>query len=463
MRIKVKEFFIPQFSNVIERNAFIQSFLKIYLPALIEFALIQFVNMFDQMQVGNCGQAAIAAVGVSNQIKQVVSIAFLAVNVGITSFVARLYGEGKKQEIIMILRNGLIVSLGFSLLVACFGYGGASSLLSLLKVPDSETMALGVSYFRICMFGIVPVALTATITATFRGVGKTRIPMLYNLVANIVNVILNWVLINGIWFFPKMGVRGAAIATITAQIIALLLAITYVFRKDSHLEFDYKVFFSKEKIGFVKNILKIGFPIMIEQAVAKVGMIRYTSLVTALGTSLYATHVICMNIQLLTGMNGQSFSTVSTVMTGQCLGKKDDKMAIKYTFFSTKLCLLVSFVLMLVYCLCGAPLIRLYNDDYQIVNTGIDLLRIVAIMQPFTAFQYVFAGAMRGAGDTKRVSMCYIFAQLICRPSFAYLFINVLNWGISGAWWALVVSESICSVLLILFYLSGKWKGIKIY
>ena len=198
---------------------------------------------------------------------------------------------------------------------------------------------------------------------------------------------------------------------------------------------------------------------MLEQIFRRLGITAYTAVVSALGTNLYATHVICINIQQLTGMNGQSSAVAATTLAGQSLGAKRSDLSVLYTTSCVKMCLGISFILMIIYTFCGAFLIGLYSDVPEIIAVGIVLLRIISLMQPFTAFQYVYSGALRGMGDTKHVALCSMTAQMIGRPVLAFIAVRVLGLGIYGAWYAHCLSEIVYAVLLIVRFRSGKWKS----
>ena len=206
------------------------------------------------------------------------------------------------------------------------------------------------------------------------------------------------------------------------------------------------------------DTMRIGFPAMMEQIFRRLGISAYTAVVSSLGTNLYATHVICINIQQLTGMNGQSSAVASTTLAGQSLGAKRADLSVLYTTCCVKMCLVVSFALMIVYTFFGYFLIGLYSSVPEIVATGIILLRIISVMQPFTAFQYVYSGALRGMGDTKHVALCSMTAQMIGRPALSFIAVRLLGLGIFGAWYAHCLSEIVYAILLMARFRSGKWR-----
>lgn len=440
-----------------DKKSIYRNLLRLIWPAAIEFFLLQLVNMFDQIQVGSLGETALAAVGLATQINLLFVSSFVAVNIGVTALVARAWGGGHREEVPRLLRHGLLLTAVLAAPTAVLGILFADKVLLLMNAPDAVTLRLGTDYLRICLIGFVPVALTSTITAALRGSGNTRTPMFYNLLANAINIFLNWVLINGRLGFPRLEVRGAAIATVIGNSCAFLVACWVAFRPHNVLQVRLRDLVGRINTDYVKRIWAIGFPSMGEQLLVRLGIAVFTATVATLGTTLYAAHSVCINIQALTFMSGMAFSVASTTLTGQSLGANRSDLAKVYSNRCALISLLFSFVLMAIYIFAGPSIIRIYNADPAIVAAGTMPLRIVALMQPFAAIQYVYSGALRGAGDTKSVALITILTMFLCRPLFAYLAIRVFHVGLVGAWVALCLDQTLCSLLIVRRYATEKW------
>lgn len=453
----INAFFRPHFPQDANQRFIMSRLLRLVWPAFVEHALLQLVAMFDKMQVAGLGEAALVATGLAGQIRAIFVTVFVAINIGLTAVVAQAEGRKSRDEIPILIQHGLIITFIIAAIVAVIVYIWADVLLVAFNIPDDTSLRLGTEYFRIIMIGLIPLALTTTLTAALRGIGNLKIPMMYNLVANLINVLLNWILINGKFGIPRLEVRGAAFATVIGQVVAFLIACFVCFRPKNRFGLHLSTMVGKYKKENFQRLLSIGLPAAFESSISKFGTALYTSIVASLGTTLYATHVICIDIQLFTGMSGMAFSAAATTLSGQSIGAGRKDLAVLYGNAASKMCLSFSIILMAVYFFLGGWMISWYNSDPAIVSAGIAPLRIVAFMQPFAAFQYVFAGTMRGAGDTKSVAICYTFVQLFCRPFFAYIAIRFLGFGLNGAWWALASGETICSILLCLRYASGKW------
>ena len=430
-------------------------------PSLIELILTQLASMVDMMMVGQLGPWAISAVGLTTQPKFLMMTMFMAMNVGATALVARYKGMGNQEKANLVLRQALMLTFFLGAIASVVGYVFAKPLIKFMGAADEQTLNAGTSYLKVQMAGFLSVALTSTLTATLRGVGHTRVSMVYNMIANIVNVIFNYMLIYGHFGFPRLEVTGASIATVIGQIVAFFIASFIVLRGKLYLKLRLRDGF-KPHWETMKSIFKIGIPAMIEQLVMRAGMIAYAKTVASLGTVSYAIHNICMNIQAMSFMNGQAFAVSATSLVGQSLGKKRPDMAQAYSSRTRRVGMMVSIILALVFIFLGKSIVGLYNNDPDIISQGSTILMFVALIQPLQSSQFILSGALRGAGDTRATAVISFITVLLVRPGVAMLCVHVLNWGLYGAWIALVLDQLIRSVLVLIRYNSGKWKRITV-
>ena len=431
-------------------------------PSLLELTLTQLTSMADLMMVGQLGPWAITAVGLSTQPKFLMQTAFMAMNVGATAMVARYKGAGEQEKANNIMRQALLMTFVFSVISAVVGFAFAKPLVAFMGGQD-DAMALagGTVYFQIQMLGLVALALTSTITATLRGVGNSRTAMIYNMIANVVNVILNYVLIYGHFGAPRLEVAGASLATIIGQVVAMVIAFFAVIKGKFYLKLRIRDGFRPD-FGEIQKIVKIGIPAMIEQLTMRAGIIIYAKTVASLGTVSFATHQICMNIQALSFMTGQAFGVSATSLMGQSLGKKRPDMAQAYCTRTRRIGMCVAFILTFIFLFFGRFIVACYSDDPNVISTGARILMFVAFVQPFQSSQFILSGALRGAGDTKSIAKIIFLTVLLVRPTLALVLINLFSWGLEGAWVALVADQLLRTALVWRRYKSGKWKTIRV-
>jgi Na+-driven multidrug efflux pump len=198
-----------------------------------------------------------------------------------------------------------------------------------------------------------------------------------------------------------------------------------------------------------------------EQLVMRAGMILYAKTVASLGTVAFATHQVCMNIQALSFMSGQAFAVSATSLMGQSLGKRRTDMAQAYTSRTRTVGFCISMCLAVIFALFGKQIVGLYNSDPEIIRIGGRIMLFVALLQPFQGSQFIIAGGLRGAGDTKTTARITFITVLLVRPGVAILLVH-LGFGLYGAWLALACDQLLRSALVLNRYNSGKWKLLKL-
>ncbi|MBQ2986289.1 MAG: MATE family efflux transporter [Tyzzerella sp.] len=442
--------------------------IRIAWPSFVELLLTQLASMVDLMMVGSMGgkahpeigKQALAAVGLTTQPKFLLMTAFIAMNTGVTALIARNRGINDKKQANLVARQGLLFTFCATIILSILGYLFAQPMVIFMGSTEDIVTKWATQYLQIQMIGFLSFALTSTITASLRAVGDSKTCMIYNLIANVVNVIFNWLLIYGNLGFPELGVAGASLATVIGQVAAFIMAFIVILRGNGFLKLEFKLGFKPDKI-VLGNMLHIGFPAMVEQLLMRVGMIIFAKTVASLGTTAYATHQVCMNIQALSFMTGQAFAVSATTLMGQSLGKRRTDMAQAYCSRTRKVGLLFSLLLASIFALFGSQIVELYNSDPAIIQIGGRIMFFVAFLQPFQSAQFIIAGGLRGAGDTRATAIITFITVLLIRPAVAIALVN-LGLGLYGAWAGLAVDQLIRSGLVLNRYNSGKWKLIKL-
>lgn len=354
-----------------------------------------------------------------------------------------------------------MLTLVMSLAASIVGFLFSETMVRFMGATDELSLTNGTVYLQIQMAGFVLMALTTTITAVLRGVGNSKTAMEYNVAANVINIILNWLLIYGHLGFPKMGVAGASLATVIGQTAAFFMAGWALMKKGGYLEFHWRKKFHLDR-EILGNIFAIGLPAMVEQLFMRFGVILYSKTVASLGTVAFATHNVCMNIQSLSFMIGQGFAVSSTSLVGQSLGKKRTDMAHHYGKVSQQIGIGFSLVLAFVFFVIGGPIVSLYSSEPEVIEQGTRILMFLALIQPFQATQFILAGVLRGAGDTKTTAVVIFVTTLIVRPLLAMLTVYELHWGLYGAWIALVADQLLRTLLIWMRYRGGQWQLMKL-
>ena len=442
---------------------------RIAWPSFVELLLTQLASMVDMMMVGRIGGDAnpelgvdaLTAVGLTTQPKFLLMTAFVAMNTGVTALIARYKGQGDKEKANQVLRQGMMLTFLSTLVLSILGVIFSRPMVIFMGGKEDAIINQATVYLQIQLAGFATVALTSTITAALRAVGDSRTCMIYNLIANAVNVLFNWLLIGGNLGFPKLGVAGASIATVIGQLVAFIIALCVILRGNSFLKLEPKKGFKPEKT-MLGNIAGIGLPAAAEQLLMRAGMVLFALIVASLSKTAYATHQLCMNIQALSFMTGQAFAVSATSLVGQSLGRKRSDMAQAYCSKTRNIGFCVAILLGLIFAFFGGDIVSLYNKDVTIIEMGGRIMLFVAFLQPFQTSQFIIAGGLRGAGDTKSTAKITTVTVLFVRPVVAWILVNPVHLDLYGAWIALACDQFLRTVLVFLRYKSGKWKLIKL-
>lgn len=441
----------------------------IALPSVIEMVLVSLIGSVDTMMVGNMlGAEALSSVGLPTQPRMVLLCLFFALNVGVTAIVARRRGEERQEAANMTLRNALMLALGLSLVLMVLAtvFDRPLMLLAGGDQAESEKVLLdAMDYFRIMNYSLPINALSMCICAAQRGVGKTRITMWVNILSNLTNVFFNYCFIGGNLGFPRLEVRGAAIASVIGMCVGLLLALGTVmlggkFKGYLHFSVHDSWKFDKESM---RSIVRVGGNAAIEQVGMRFGFFVYARIMFSLGTAMYAANQICMQLLNLTFTFGDGLGVAATALVGQNLGRKRPDLSMLYGKVCQRFAVLISIVLGLAIALSRYQLAALFigantpNADLVVQYAGETLL-VLAAVQIFQTSAVVLSGSLRGAGDNLYVAICSTFSVSVFRPVMAVLAVNVLGLKLTGAW-MFGMSELI--VRFLCFYprfASGKWK-----
>lgn len=446
----------------VEQKGLYTDILRIAWPAFVELILMQLVSMVDMMMVGSLGAYAISAVGLTTQPRMLIMNIFTAMNVGSMALVARARGQQDQEKARKITRQAIMLSLTLSLIATIPVVIWSKQFLTFVSISkrssiDQATLDAAIGYFRIIILGVPIMAINNAITSALRGTGQTKISMIYNMTANVVNVCLNYCLINGNLGAPALGVNGAAIATVCGQMVGFIFACVVITRKTQYLRFRISDGLRPDW-GILRDIAKIGIPAMIEQLAMRLGNILYNRTISTLGTNAYATHQICFNLNSMTFMIGQALSSPCTSLVGQSIGKKRLDVADAFGKVAKRIGISIASLVALFFFFCGKLLAVLYTDDPVIIDSCVEILKLIAPLILLVTMQSIDGGLLRGAGDTRYTAMVILFTTAVCRAGFAYLFVTILNKGLKGAWYGFIIDQVLRTGLIGLRYRTGKWK-----
>ena len=436
------------------------TFVKIAWPALLESFLIGVIAFVDSLMVSGCGEEAIAAVGLTGQPRLLFYVVLMSITTGVNAVVARRRGEGDREGANRTLMQTLPIVFILATLFFLISLFVAEPLLRFAGAKD-DTIGMAIPYYNITMFGMIFTSISLCINAAHRGCGKTKISMTTNIAANVVNVIFNALLINGLFFFPKLGVMGAAIATAMGNVVSAIIAIASLYRKDSYLRMNFGRML-KHKFETLPSVMKVFSGSALEQIFLRIGFFLFVKMVADLGTKEYATHQICMNVMNLSFTVGDGLGIASASLVGQHLGMRREDKSLVYGKVGQRVGLCYGVILLTLFTIFGGNIVGWFSDDPSIIATGIQLMAMLAVICPFQISQVIFSGCLRGAGDTRYMAVVSMLTVALLRPILTYILVYPVAMGVLGAWIAIFVDQILRFVFSAVRFYSQKWCKVKL-
>ena len=441
----------------VENRKLIKNIFQITLPAVFDLLAQTLIMALDMKMVSSLGPSAISSVGVGTAGMYALIPALIAVATGTTALLSRAYGadnkiEGKKaftQSFFIAVPLGIFLTIIFLLF--------SEQIINLVGNAKDMNLKDAILYQNMTVIGFPFLGVSIATFYAFRAMGENKIPMIGNTLALVLKIILNFLLV----YLFKWGIFGAALSTTLTRLFSAIFSIYLVFWSKKNwislelkdLKFDY--FTSK-------RILKVGIPAAVEQLGLRIGMLIFEMMVISLGNLSYAAHKIALTAESISFNLGFAFSFAASALVGQELGKGSSQKALKNGYICTIIAMIVMSTFGLLFFIIPQFLVSLFTKDKDVIELATMALKIVSICQPFSGASMVLAGALRGAGDTKSVLLITYLGIFLIRIPITYLFLDVLNFGLAGAWIVMTIDLAIRSSLAFYIFRRGKWKYLQV-
>ncbi|MDP4153188.1 MAG: MATE family efflux transporter [Bacillota bacterium] len=424
-------------------------------PAMVELISVSLIVAVDNMMVGVVGPEAIAAVGLTTQPRMIFMCFLFALNVSVTAIVARRKGEQRQDDANYVLRHGIMIAGIAGVILALLAAILAKPIMYIAGAK-SDTIIYATEYYRILMLSLLFQPFTLVICAAMRGIGKTKITLIVNVTANIVNIIGNYLLIGGNFGFPKLGVKGSAIATLVGNFVAFIMVVITIFNQNSYLKISKGDSF-RFRPDILKSIWNLSSNALLEQLVLRFGFFIFARFVADLGTEALATHQICQQTLNITFNIGDALGVAATSLVGQNLGKKRPDLSMLYGKVAQRIAFSISTVLFALIYIYKNAIVGLFTTDISIIKAAGPIMSILALAQLLQTSQVIMAGSLRGAGDTKFVAMSSFINIGVVRPILSYLLIYPFGFGLVGAWVTICVDQTVRFIMLGRRFSGFKW------
>jgi MATE family multidrug resistance protein len=412
------------------------------------------VGLADNIMIGQLGAAPLAAVSLGNTLVFFALFIGIGFSFAITPLVAEADGENNHKRGRQVFQNGLVMCSINGLLLFMLIYF-IKPLLYYLDQPD-EVVELAFPYLNIVAISLIPLMVFQGFKQFADGLSLTKYAMYATLIANVLNIVLNYLLIYGVWIFPRLEVEGAALSTLISRVVMVVLII-FILKSRPRL----KPYFSKliQKIDKVifKRLLGLGFPTALQMLFEGGVFTASVILAGTLGTNTQAANQIALNLASMTFMVGVGLGVTATIRVANQKGKKqfENMKHIAHSIFFQ--ILLIEFVFAALFIILKDILPEFYIDNATVIQMASNLLIIAALFQISDGLQVGILGALRGLQDVNIPTViCFIAYWCIGFPISLY-YGNYDRMGGSGIWLGLLAGLSASAIMLyIRFYKVSK-------
>lgn len=405
-------------------------------PTYIEFSFLMLMMITDTVMLSQYSDASVAAVGNANRIVFLLTVVVNIIAIGVGVVVSQYIGAKKDADSQKALFAGLVGGLFTSLIMALLLQAGANLLLGWINTPLLIYQD-ALSYLRIVGMGIVFVSLSQTSGAGFRSFGFPKRVMIAGALGNILNIVLNFFLIFGVWISPELGVTGAAIATLTARIFtASLLFFNLLKEKIIAIRMTLK-----ELIYYLKDIFKIGFPSALEQFIYQVSEFFILILVNGIGTLAVTTQVYVFNLTLPVLVFAVALSQGNQVIVGWHIGAYEDEEAYQRTIRSMWIGIITVLIISTTVYLNAQWILRIFTSNPEIIQTGKNVLLVFIFLEMGRLSNIMVIQALRATGDVKYPVYAALISMFGIKVPLAYYLVMVQDLGLVGVFIAIAIDE----------------------
>jgi MATE family multidrug resistance protein len=425
----------------------IKMLLKLAVPVSIGQLGHIMLGVVDSFMVGKLGAEPLAASALANSLFFLIMVFGIGMSHAITALVAIAFGENKKEECGVIVRQGLLVNLIFGFILTFLTYLAAEFIYFLDQEP--VVAKLTESYLAILSISIIPFMLFQTYRQFVEGLSDTKTPMFIAIIANIVNIFGNWVLIFGNLGLPALGLDGAGFATLITRSFMGLSMMFFVIKAAKYKEFDPTLRFKSINYDKIKQLIKIGFPSGITYSL-EVGAFSFAAIMIGwLGSSALAAHQIAINLASISYMVVLGISSAATIKVGNANGSKNI-IDVKHAGYSA---ILLGLVFMsftgIVLISFNEFLPSLYINDAEVIGMASSLLIVAALFQLSDGVQAVGLGVLKGLTDVKIPMFITLIAYWLIALPIGYVLGFTFEFNIIGIWLGLLIGLTVAAILFV--------------
>ena len=425
-------------------------------PIFIETLLVMMLGAVDTFMLSRYSDNSVAAVGVVNQLMNLVFLLFEVISLGTSILCSQYIGAGRRDKVIQVVGISLIFNLLSGMLISLGLYSFADDLLHLMGLrPD--LMSDGLPYMKIVGGFAFLQAISLSLSASLRSADKAKYPMYVSMVVNVLNIVGNYSLIFGKFGMPALGVEGAAISTSFCRLVSVVLLFVILFKK--HIPSFPKELFTPFPWIELKNLLKIGIPSAGEHFSYSLSQVVITYFINMISNQALTTRAYIVNIVMFTYIFALSIAQGGAILIGHLVGMKKINAAYTIGKRIMRLCTTTSVTLALLTAVFGKHILGMLTSDPWIISTGAAILWIEVLLENGRALNLFGVNSLRSAGDIYFPVLVGIVVMWGVQVVGSYLLGISFGWGLIAMWVIFALDENIRGLIFVRRWNSFKWVG----
>lgn len=425
-------------------------------PASIEYIVMTGIMLADTIFISRVGTEELAGVSIAFTLIFMFVTIFNAVAIASTTVAAQATGAGNKK----VGEEGAAQSILLAVIIGiASGIAGFAAAGLTMKVMGVEGVAArsGATYMGTVLLAAPFYAVALTGGGVMRGVGDTRTPMIFTVIANSTKILLSALLVFGLLGFPALGVKGAALATVVGYSLNALLVSTKLLRGFDGMRLNRIALF-RPRPDLLKRILALSLPVAGEQITMRMGFVFYMRVVSSLGTIALAANAMAMRLESVALTVGFGFTVASTTLVGQAVGRRDYEAAEKKAHVTAQLAVATMATMAVVLFLVRRQVLDVFNPEPEVYGLALFCLIIAAFELVPLGFIFTYAGGLRGAGDTRSPMIVALVGTFLFRLPLVYLLAITFGLGLKGVWYGTLLDWIGRAVVIYAIFRRGKWK-----
>jgi len=425
------------------------------IPMMLEMGMEAIFAVVDIAFVSRLGTNAIAAVGLTEALITVLYALAIGLGMGVTAMISRRIGAKDPIAAAYVMGQAIWVGAGLAIIIAIFGVIYAADLLRMMGASET-VIAEGKSFTAILLGGNASILYLFLLNAGFRGAGDAPVALRSLTLANGLNIILDPCLIFGLGPFPEMGIAGAAVATTIGRSCGVLYLFWYLFGGKGRLQFQLQNLAISPDL--IRRMISISIGGIGQFLIATTSWIAIMRVVALYGSAPIAAYTIALRLIEFVLLPAWGLGNAAATLVGQNLGAGKPERAEKSVWQAGRYNTIFMTVLGAVFIILAPDIVGLFTAEEEILRYGINCLRILGFGYPMYAIGMVVIQAINGAGDTRTPSLLNFICFWIVQIPLAYWLATTANMGPNGVFLAIVVSESLLTILGVIVFRRGNWR-----